>query len=178
MLLSDTEITREIIEGGLVIQPFDPDQIQPASIDLHLGRELLIQGAYTLVRWDLVDNGSYRLEPFDFVLGATLEWFMIGPHLAGEIVGKSSRAREGLVIEAAGYFDPGWKGQGTLEMSCRSPRGVLLTAGMPICQLRLHPIAGQVSRPYGSPGLGSHYQDSEGPRPSFTQQPVRPVPAP
>ena len=174
MLLADSQIKRELEEGGLRIMPFiDPEKaIQPASIDLRLGRALKVVTANGSQDWDLIDHGPFVLTEHDFVLGATLEWFEIGPHLAGEIVGKSSLARAGLVVEAAGYFDPGWKGEGTVELSNRCPLPITLTIGMWICQLRLHPVAGEVERPYGSQGLGSHYQGSRGPKLAYMHDPA------
>jgi len=43
MILSDADIHRRLDEGSLVVEPLtDPDlQVQPASVDLRLGREFL-----------------------------------------------------------------------------------------------------------------------------------------
>jgi dCTP deaminase len=174
-LLSDRYILIEMQDGGLLVTPFDSEAVKPASIDLRLGRTLLIHDLNGVREHDLINDGPFRIAQGMFVLGATLEWFEIGPHLAGELVGKSSRAREGLIVEAAGYFDPGWKGEGTLEISCRSPLPATLEMGMAICQLRIHPIEGEVLRPYGSAGLGSHYQGSRGPKLSYRSDPKAPV---
>jgi deoxycytidine triphosphate deaminase len=110
----------------------------------------------------LLDDGPYTLGPDAFILAATLEWVEIPRDLVGILVGKSTLARLGLCVEDAGYIDPGFRGNVTLEMSNRASRPVVLTNGMPIAQIRFEPLMGPCLRPYGSDGLGSHYQDSHG----------------
>lgn len=166
MLLSDSAIHEALRGGGLVITPLNLDDVQPASVDLHLDRELLVHSLNGIRKHDLINDGPFILGPHCFLLGNTIEDIVLPNDIAGEMVGKSSCARKGLVIESAGYFDPGWVGQGTLEISNRSPRPVTLMMGMKICQMRFHSIQGEVARPYGSDGLGSHYQHSLGPVPA------------
>ena len=42
MVLSDRSIKEEIDKGRVVVSPLDREDIQPASIDLHLDRKILI----------------------------------------------------------------------------------------------------------------------------------------
>lgn len=168
MILSDSAIIERLSLGGveldgLIITPFNADDVQPSSVDLRLGPELKIATPDGFREWHLGDDGALRLHRPDFILAATLEWIEIPTDLVGVLVGKSSRAREGLCIEDAGYVDPGWKGNLTLEISNRCPMPVLLTLGMRIAQIRFEPLMGDCDRPYGSAGLGSHYQNSLGP---------------
>ena len=168
MLLCDRDLIALLRTGDLVVRPLGPDAMQPASIDVRLGRKLLVTTPWGDMgrEYDLITEGAFMLQEGYFVLGATLEWIEIPPTHAGIIVGKSSRAREGLVIEDAGYIDPGWKGEITLELSNRSPVPFRLEYEMPIGQLRIEMLSGRAIRPYGSDGLGSHYQGSAGPIPS------------
>lgn len=158
MILSDASIEKRLLSGSLVVEPLFLGAIQPASIDLRLGNLIKIANPDGWVELDLEKTGRYRLKPLDFVLGATLEWIEIPNDLVGILVGKSSRAREGIQVEAAGYVDPGWRGNLTLEIAHLSPLPAVLFAGMPICQLRLERIDGKVEHPYNG-----HYQDSMGP---------------
>jgi|GEM_PF-1670700 len=176
MILADSKIKEALGYQDISILPLGENAIQPASIDLRLGEELLIQTAEGEFRkWNIRLHGDYGLDPGSFVLGATFEWITIGKKHIGEMVGKSSRAREGLIVEAAGHFDPGWDGYGTLELSNRGRVRIKLSHKMPICQMRFHRLEGEVERPYGTPDLGSHYQLAMGPEPSFTQQPRQPL---
>lgn len=162
MILSDSAIHTELAAGGLVIEPLGPDCVQPASVDLRLAPELKIATPDGFRSHHLIDDGPYRLHGGVFLLASTLEWIEIQPHLIGVLVGKSSRAREGIQVEAAGYVDPGWKGQLTLEIKMLSPMPTWLMAGERIAQLRVETVLGQVQRPYGSQGVG-RYQESRGP---------------
>ena len=42
MVLSDRTIKEELAKGRIVIEPLDPSDIQPASVDLHLDKKLLV----------------------------------------------------------------------------------------------------------------------------------------
>jgi dCTP deaminase len=163
MILSDSSIQKRLTSGSLVVKPLFLGAIQPASIDLRLGSLIKIANPDGWVDLDLEQTGKYRLKPLDFVLGATLEWIEIPNDLVGILVGKSSRAREGIQVEAAGYVDPGWHGNLTLEIAHLSPLPAVLFSGMPICQLRLERIDGKVEHPYNG-----HYQNSLGPVSSRT----------
>ena len=161
-ILSDRDIRAYLAGGVLHIDPLGPEAIRPASVDLRLGPALLIDTPDGHRTHHLIDDGPYRLHRPDFVLGATLERITIPNTLAGVLAGKSSRAREGLVLESAGYCDPGWDGALTVELTNLSPRPVVLTVGMWIGQIRFETLLSRCSRPYGS-DASSHYQFSTGP---------------
>jgi deoxycytidine triphosphate deaminase len=71
----------------------------------------------------------------------------------------SSLGRLGLIVHAtAGFCDPGWKGTLTLELNNLTRVPIILHPGLPIGQLSFMTLDRPAARPYGSPGLGSHYQ--------------------
>ena len=71
----------------------------------------------------------------------------------------SSLGRLGLIVHAtAGFCDPGWKGTLTLELNNLTRIPIKLYPGLPIAQLSFMTLDAPAERPYGSPGLGSHYQ--------------------
>jgi deoxycytidine triphosphate deaminase len=76
----------------------------------------------------------------------------------------SSLGRLGLLIHStAGYVDPGWKGNLTLELSNVANLPIALYAGMRIGQISFFKMSSAVDRPYGSPDLGSKYQGQSEP---------------
>ena len=78
--------------------------------------------------------------------------------------GKSSLGRLGLLIHStAGYVDPGWKGNLTLELSNVANLPIALYFGMRIGQISFFKMRSPVERPYGSPELGSKYQGQSEP---------------
>lgn len=162
-VLSDISLRIMLDTGRLVVEPLAENAVQPSSIDLRLGSLLRIATPDGYRDHDLIKDGAYRLERHTFLLAATLEWVGLSDDLVGVLVGKSTPARKGIQIESAGYVDPGWRGNLTLELVHLSPLPAMLTYSQPIAQLRLHRLSTRCERPYGSPGLGSHYQESSGP---------------
>jgi deoxycytidine triphosphate deaminase len=76
----------------------------------------------------------------------------------------SSLGRLGLLIHSpAGYVDPGWKGNLTLELSNVANLPIALYSGMRIGQISFFKMSSEVDRPYGSPELGSKYQGQSEP---------------
>ncbi len=158
--------------GRIRIDPYDASCLQPSSVDLHLDAEFRVfrnnRYPYIDVRapqpdlTDLVkieDDEPFILHPGEFVLGQTLEWVELPNDLVGRIEGKSSLGRLGLLIHStAGYVDPGWKGNLTLELSDVANLPIALYRGMKIGQISFYVMSSAVERPYGSRELGSKYQ--------------------
>ncbi|MBI2140993.1 dCTP deaminase [Candidatus Woesearchaeota archaeon] len=177
MLLSDRSIKEAIREGKIVIKPYFEDCVQPSSIDIHLDSNFLLfnkaqhavidvrQKQDGLMRMVVVKEGEpFILHPGEFVLGSTLEFVKMPNDIAARIEGKSSLGRLGLLIHStAGYVDPGWEGNLTLELSNVSPLPITLYYKMKIGQLSFVKMTTPVAKPYGSKGLGSHYQGQKTP---------------
>jgi dCTP deaminase len=153
MILSDSSIRGQMKFWSLRVDPMPPDSaFQPASLELRLAEPV------TLV-------------PERFALSHTLETVTIPDHLVAQVNGKSSWARLGLQVHAtAGYIDPGFYGQVTLELKNLGHHRLDLDAGIPICQLVFLQVQGPVLRPYGHPELGSHYQHQMGTTPSYLEE--------
>lgn len=162
-VLSDLSIRAHLETGRLVIEPLGENAVQPSSVDLRLGSLVrLARRDGTHLDYDVRSRGQYLYQG-DFALAATLETVTLPDDLAGQLAGRSTTARRGLIVESAGFVDPGWSGELTLELTNLSPAPVLLRCGMPIAQLILTRTTTPAERPYGSDGLGSHYQGSAGP---------------
>ncbi len=174
MILSDADILKR---PGL-LSPFDRKRVQPASVDLTLDRRFLVPDIYdpSLVAIDLRDvKGTYDLDPLVevetdslvldpqmFCLGSTYEHVAIPDDLVARVEGRSSLGRLGLLVHAtAGYIDPGYEGKITLEFYNLGRRPILLRPGVAICQVSFIRLSSKADRPYGTPGLGSKYQNSE-----------------
>jgi dCTP deaminase len=172
MVLSDRTIKEELDKGRIVIEPLDPSCIQPASVDLHLDRKLLVfrntRQPYIDVRKEMPDltdveeihdDSPFILHPGEFVLGSTVESVALPEDIVARLEGKSSLGRIGLLIHStAGYVDPGWKGHLTLELSNVANLPVTLYYGMKIGQISFLYLTTPAENPYGSPALGSKYQ--------------------
>ncbi len=158
MILPDHEIRRLCTEEAMVV-PFDPELLNPASLDVTLGNHLMVEVEHT-PELQLVEIGHhtqdepYWLAPGEFVLAETREIFNLPDHVAAQFVLKSSRAREGLEHLLAGYCDPGWHGSRlTLELhNSRRLHSIALWPGMKIGQMVFHSLAGRPERSYAVTG--------------------------
>jgi dCTP deaminase len=172
MILSDKTLKRR---GRYLVDPFDYATVQPASIDLHLDHIFLVPEEFESkvpidvtnldMKYDTVDafvfdSNSLIVHPHQFVLGSTFEKIIVPNDLVGSIEGKSSLARLGLFVHiTAGFCDPGFQGKVTLEILNVNNRPIRLNPGMKICQIAFAKLDQICANPYGSPGLGSHYQN-------------------
>lgn len=174
MFLSDITIRQYLMEQKLKVVRYGQDylpkisdvNLQPASIDLHLGDTIIYVEHSTNITCTIDDRYQYRLDPGEFVLGHTVEHIEIPDDLAGFYANRSSIGRKGLFTENAGFVDPGWKGQLTVELFNSSRYPISLIEGMPIGQILFVKMDRPVALPYGHPARGSHYQNSVGTIPS------------
>lgn len=143
MILSDKTITKMLAEQTLFISPLDECQIQPASVDIRLGNtfgivEDLPAGIITLedeIKYKTIETDRYVLLPGQFVLATTMEYICLPDNLTAFVEGRSSLGRMGLFIQNAGWVDPGFKGEITLELFNANRCAIELKAGRRVGQL-------------------------------------------
>lgn len=181
MLVSNRGILEEIRFENIIIQPFRQELIQPASYDVTLDKDFQIQfqfdpdsevpdidpqvdNAEYFTEVSVPQGSAFALEPGAFVLGSTFEAISLGANMAARLEGKSSLGRLGLVVHStAGFIDPGFEGQVTLELSNLGTMPILLWPGMKIGQLCFFHLPEPTTLLYGSRSAGSHYQNQAGP---------------
>ena len=143
MILSDKTIFSLLKEGALVISPLHKSQIQPASVDIRLGDTFSIvedssSGIITLdnaISYKEITAKKYLLLPGQFVLATTMEYISLPNDLTAFVEGRSSLGRMGLFIQNAGWVDPGFSGEITLELYNANRCAIELQAGRRIGQL-------------------------------------------
>ncbi|MGL4831355.1 MAG: dCTP deaminase [Propionibacteriaceae bacterium] len=177
MLLADCDLRARLDQGDVVLDPYDPTMIQPASIDVRLDKGFRVfqnhryptidpaQAQEELTKLIEVPAGEpFVLHPGEFVLGATYERVTLPNDLAARLEGKSSLGRLGLMTHStAGFVDPGFTGHITLELSNVATLPILLWPGMKIGQLCFFQLSSPAEAPYGSGASGSRYQGQRGP---------------
>lgn len=158
MPLPDYEIHLLCRRHAMVV-PFDPELINPASIDVLLGDRIMIEvpDSPELQLQSITGHTAenpYLLQPGEFCLAETLEIFNIPDTVAAQFVLKSSRAREGISHLFSGWCDPGWHGSRlTLELSnARRMHPVAIWPGMKIGQMVFHRMDAVPNRSYAITG--------------------------
>ena len=180
MVLSDRTIREEIDSGRIVIDPFEPSNVQPSSVDVRVDRLFRVfqnhRRGIIDVREKMEDltelvttdgDEPFILHPGEFVLGQTLERVTLPNDLVARLEGKSSLGRLGLLIHStAGFVDSGFSGNLTLELSNVANLPITIYFGMKIGQVSFMQLSEPAETPYGSSELGSKYQGQRGPTPS------------
>ena len=130
-------------EKSLVINPVTKEQIQPASVDIRLGNTFSVvddtpSNIITLesqISYKTITTDTYLIMPGEFVLATTMEYFELPDNLTAFVEGRSSLGRMGLFIQNAGWVDPGFKGEITLELYNANRCAIELKAGRRVGQL-------------------------------------------
>lgn len=180
MLLSDRDIKAQIDQGRIGLDPFEPEMVQPSSIDVRLDRYFRVFENHRYPSIDPAEDQPeltrevqpegdepFILHPGEFALGSIYELVTLPDDVAARVEGKSSLGRLGLLTHAtAGFIDPGFSGHVTLELSNVATLPIKLWPGMKIGQLCFFKLSSPAEHPYGSAQYGSRYQGQRGPTPS------------
>ena len=167
----------DIIQHHDMIDPFNTEQVQPVSYDVLLGDSYKrLRGAEprgiplprNITRPSESDWESYehvneiRIRAHEFLLASTLETVHIPTRVVARLEGKSTIARQGLIVHAAGLIDPGFHGQITLELHNETNTELILPVGTRIGQLTFIHLVEAPMHAYGDKALNSHYQGQTG----------------
>ena len=174
MKLTGLEIKRQIELGHIIIDPFDPAQLNPNSYNLRLGSMLIVLDEVNLDlhkapredRFTIPEEG-YLLLTENVYLGHTVE--IISSDLFVPIIdGRSTLGRYGMSIHiTAGFGDLGFKGCFTLELEARH-RNIRVYPNDLVAQVSFESVQGEIELYKGS------YQDQREPRGPKPLQPWNP----
>lgn len=156
MILSDKTLMKMIKEQTLVVEPLKIEQIQPASVDIRIGNTYSVvedssSGIIDLngeIVYKQITAEKYILLPGQFVLATTMEYFELPDNLTAFVEGRSSLGRMGLFIQNAGWVDPGFKGEITLELFNANRCAIELRAGRRVGQLVFAQLDDTALNPY------------------------------
>lgn len=156
MILSDHTIYQYLDDGRLVIEPLEREQIQPASVDIRLGRHFLKLDENKFEAMTMTDEINYVhfeedaiiIPSNSFLLATTMEYIKLPCDLTAFVEGRSSIGRMGLFIQNAGWVDPGFEGEITLELYNANRLPIRLEAGRRICQLVFAKMDAEAKNPY------------------------------
>ena len=155
MILCDRDL---LALGPQLLDPFNPSLVNPASIDIRVGDNILVESEYQDVGGNFVRipffsqhtlTHPWTVQPKEFILVETLETLKVPNGYAVEMKLKSSRAREGWNHSLAFWFDPGWYGVGTMELHNVSRfHSLKIYPGLHIAQIIVHRLSGDAINLY------------------------------
>lgn len=156
MILSDRAILARLENNSLSITPLEKEQIQPASVDIRLGNTFSMiedspSGVITMdqeITYKTIQSDTYVLLPGQFILATTMEYFVLPDDLTAFVEGRSSLGRMGLFIQNAGWVDPGFEGEITLELFNANRCAIKLQTGRRVGQLVFAQMDTPALRPY------------------------------
>ena len=156
MIVSDRSLKRLLAEGTIVVEPLEEAQIQPASVDLRLGKHFLKVDENSMEAIALDRELEYIefkqeeiiIPPHSFLLAVTREFIHLPDNITAFVEGRSSIGRIGLFIQNAGWVDPGFSGTITLELYNANRLPIRLTSGRRICQIVFALMDGPAAAPY------------------------------
>jgi dCTP deaminase len=169
-ILSDRDLKQLIEEENAVYTDEGPEvdydlQLGPSSLDLRLGYEFGVLETRKVKAIDTRKMDQYSdlknektatpeegmvVHPGEFVLGTTLETLDVPSNLVARIEGRSSYARLGLIPHAAaGFVDPGFEGQITLEIQNLGNVPITIYPEDRICQVVFETMTSEAENPYG-----------------------------
>lgn len=165
MYLSDTDIEKAVKNGDIVLKPFDPKKLQPASYDILLGNKFIVNDENVTPFVDpakkifaktreieVADGKEFILHPGVSVLGISKEYFGSNDFLI-QVGGKSSLARVGLMIHnTAGLINPGHFLHITFELCNLNSVPIILRPGMAIAQLTFSKLSSPPKQNYKKTG--------------------------
>ncbi len=169
MILSDISIKEKLKRGEIHIEPFCTENLQPASYDLHLDKNILEFKDCKIIdlkkpvgnlmkKKILKKEEGYILKPKQFILANVKEITGVDEKHVGRLEGKSSLARLGLIIHTtAGFLDPGNKLRLTLEIVNLNNIPIKIYEGMKIAQIAFEELNKPCENKYGAKILNSKY---------------------
>lgn len=165
MFLSDTDIKKTVKAGKIILRPFRESQLQPASYDIRLGNNFIVNDEsathivdpmkkiYAKTREIRIKDGAeFVLHPGISVLGSSKEYFG-SDHYLIQVGGKSSLARVGLMVHnTAGIINPGHFLHITFEITNQNNVPIILRPGMEIAQITFSMLSSPTRQNYRKNG--------------------------
>jgi dCTP deaminase len=156
MIKPDHWIRRWAQDGG--VEPYEPAQVNAASYDVRVSDHWICPTRDP----EEFRAPSVKLFPGEVVLACTQEYVRIPRNVACDLKLKSTLGRLWINHSLAGWCDPGFEGDITLELQNLGPVPFELEAGRRIAQLIFMAMDSEPELAYGDPGSGSHYQRQRG----------------
>jgi dCTP deaminase len=148
-MMSDTEIRSAISDREIVLNPFCPDRLEPASYDARVGTWAFSSSLREKIR--LSEKGLLVIEPGEFAVLETRERITLSNRVAGQLGLRSEYAKQGLLMHSGPQIDPTFEGILKVRLVNLAPKKIALTYEAPFLTIQFFRLASPVSRTYAGP---------------------------
>lgn len=135
-VLSGRQISNLVKEGRLIIKPFEPALVQPASYDLRLGSKILASPLSAEVHGMVIEltekEPSYKIHSGQMVGVLSFERMELPLNICGRFGIRSNFARRGINAFGGLQLDPGWRGRLNLNLLNVGPEPIIITLHEPL----------------------------------------------
>lgn len=150
--MNDSEIRAAVQAKEIVLEPFDPQQVQPASYDARVGVEAF--SSTVKEKLDLNKTGLLVIEPGEFAMVLTRERFRLDKQHAGLLGLRSEFARQGLLMLSGPQIDPTFDGMLKVRLVNLAPKPIALTYEAPFLTVEFFRLSSPVNKEYCGPSQG------------------------
>jgi dCTP deaminase len=148
MIKPDRWIRRWAEDGG--VDPYEPSQVNAASYDVRVSDDWICPTRDP----EAFTSPHVKLFPGEVVLASTVEMVRIPRTVACDLKLKSTLGRLWINHSLAGWCDPGFEGNITLELQNLGPEPFVLEAGRRIAQLIFIRLEDEPEVAYGELAAG------------------------
>lgn len=149
MILTDHDIQEACKKQEIVIDPFEPNQVQGATYDMRVGKQGATTSSKKIV--NLEEDGYLLLKPGDFAIVVVLEKLRLSPQYVGRFGLRSKYARKGLIATTGPQIDPGYDGRLILGLTNLTPKAVSLPYKDDLVSVEFHRLEKPSTKPYSGP---------------------------
>jgi dCTP deaminase len=151
-MMTDSEILAAEKAQEIALEPFDPQQVQPASYDARVGAEAF--SSTVKEKLDLSKTGLLVIEPGEFAMILTREHFRLDKRHAGMIGLRSEFAKQGLLMLSGPQIDPTFDGVLKVRLVNLAPKPIALTYEAPFLTIQFFRLSSPVNKEYSGPSRG------------------------
>lgn len=159
-IIPGKKIAEMVGAGKLIIEPFDPELVQPASYDLCLGPKILASPLSSeklgIVIQLTEKEPSFEIHSGQMVGVLSLEKIQLPLDMCGRFGIRSAFARRGLNAFGGLQLDPGWRGRLNMNFLNVGPEPIMITLHEPLFSVEFQRLEEPAETGYTGP-----YQDQD-----------------
>ena len=151
-MMTDHEIRAAIEKQEIILHPFDPASVEPASYDVRVGKWAFASSLRE--KLNLSEKGVLIVEPGEFAVLESRERVELDNSTAAQLGLRSEYARRGLLMLSGPQIDPGFIGILVVRVINLAPKPIAMPYESPFLTLQFFRLNTPVTKPYSGPQQG------------------------